>query len=85
MIQDVEKNKDQYIVVKNNKPQAVILSVDEYNNLMEAREELELLLMATNRINESNPSEYSSLKSVMEEFDIDDSELEELVESVEIE
>ncbi|MDH8676966.1 type II toxin-antitoxin system Phd/YefM family antitoxin [Fusibacter bizertensis] len=85
VIQDVEKNKDQYIVVKNNKPQAVILSVDEYNNLMEAREELELLLMATNRINESNPSEYSSLKSVMEEFDIDDSELEELVESVEIE
>lgn len=85
VIQDVEKNKDQYIVVKNNKPQAVILSVDEYNKLMETREELELLLMATKRINESNPSEYSSLKTVMEEFGINDSELEKLVESVEIE
>ncbi|MBF4696066.1 type II toxin-antitoxin system Phd/YefM family antitoxin [Fusibacter ferrireducens] len=85
VIQDVERNKDQYIVVKNNRPQAVILSVDEYNNLMETREELELLLIATKRISENNHDEYTSLKVVMEEIGITDSEIDELVESVDIE
>ncbi|GAU75419.1 type II toxin-antitoxin system Phd/YefM family antitoxin [Fusibacter sp. 3D3] len=85
VIQDVERNKDQYIVVKNNRPQAVILSVDEYNNLMETREELELLLIATKRISENNHDEYTSLKVVMEELGIADSEIDDLVESVDIE
>ncbi len=33
VIQDVETNKDQYIVVKNNKPQAIIMSIEEYTEL----------------------------------------------------
>jgi len=85
VIQAVEKNKDQYIVVKNNKPQAVILSIEEYNNLMETNDELKLLLIATKRVSESNPNEYSGIKNVMEELNINASEIDELAESVEIE
>lgn len=85
VIQDVEKNKDQYIVVKNNRPQAVILSVEEYNNLMETREELELLLLATKRLSTNSTEQYTSMETVMEELGISDSEIEELAESVDIE
>lgn len=85
VIQDVEKNKDQYIVVKNNRPQAVILSVDEYNTLMATREELELLLLATKRITENDSEKYTSMKNVLEEMGISDSEIDELAESVDIE
>lgn len=49
VIQAVEKSKEQYIVVKNNKPQAVLISIEEYMDLMESKEELELLLMANER------------------------------------
>lgn len=85
VIQDVEKNKDQYIVVKNNRPQAVILSVDEYNLLMEAKEELELLLIASKRVSMNKSDKYTSLKNVMDELGVTDSDIDELIESVDIE
>jgi prevent-host-death family protein len=85
VISEVEKNKDQYIVIKNNKPQAVILSIDEYNHLLESKEELELLLIATSRLEEISQEEYTDMSEIMQEFGIDDEELEKIAESVEIE
>ena len=85
VISEIEKNNDQYIVIKNNKPQAVILSIDEYNNLLESKEELELLLMASSRIKEINSDEYTDMSDVMKDFGIEDEELDKLLESVEIE
>jgi len=85
IIQDVEKNKDQYIVVKNNRPQAVILSIDEYNVLMESREELELLLLAAKRLKGQKTTDFKSISMVMEELGIDDAEVDALIDSVEIE
>lgn len=38
VIQAVEENKNSYIVVKNNKPQAVIISIDEYSSLLHAND-----------------------------------------------
>lgn len=38
VIQNVEKNGDQYIVVKNNKPQAIIVSIEEYTELLRIRD-----------------------------------------------
>jgi prevent-host-death family protein len=85
VIQSVESSKEQFIVVKNNKPQAIIMSVDEYNELLEYKEELELLLLATKRLKENEESEYSTFEEVMKEFDITEEELDELEDSVEIE
>ncbi|NLP44537.1 MAG: type II toxin-antitoxin system Phd/YefM family antitoxin [Peptococcaceae bacterium] len=41
VIQAIEEQGHPYIVVKNNKPQAVIISINEYTELMRAKEMLE--------------------------------------------
>lgn len=85
VIQNVESSKEQYIVVKNNKPQAIIMSIEEYNELLEYKEELELLLLAAKRAKKTNESDYSTFEEVLEEFGITEEELDELEDSVEIE
>ncbi|UWG97713.1 type II toxin-antitoxin system Phd/YefM family antitoxin [Dehalobacter sp. DCM] len=39
VIQAVEDEGNPYIIVKNNKPQAVIISINEYTELMRLRDE----------------------------------------------
>jgi prevent-host-death family protein len=85
VIQNVNVKKEQFIVVKNNKPQAVIISVDEYNELLEVREELELLLEATKRVKNKNENDYVDFKDILKEFSITEEELDEIEDSVEIE
>jgi len=85
VIQNVESNKEQYIVVKNNKPQAIIMSIEEYSDLQNLREEYELMKLATQRVAESNDAEYSSFDEVMKEFDIDEEEIDKIEDSVDIE
>jgi len=41
VIQAVEEQGNPYIVIKNNKPQAVIISINEYTELLRAKEMLE--------------------------------------------
>ncbi len=43
VIQAVEDEGNPYIVVKNNKPQAVIVSINEYTELMRAKDMLDAL------------------------------------------
>jgi prevent-host-death family protein len=85
IIQKVGKNKEQYIVVKNNKPEAVILSVEEYMELMEAKEDLELLQMADSRLKNYVPEETASHDDVLSKYNIKEDKLDELMEIVEIE
>lgn len=40
VIQSIEEDGNPYIVVKNNKPQAVIISVNDYIELMQTRDVL---------------------------------------------
>ena len=84
VIQNVESNKEQYIVVKNNKPQAIIMSIEEYSDLQNLREEYELMKLATQRVAESNDAEYSSFDEVMKEFDIDEDEIDKIEDSVDM-
>jgi len=85
IIQKVGKDKEQYIVVKNNKPEAVILSVEEYMELMEAKEDLELLQMADIRMKNYVPEETTSHEDVLRRYNIKEERLDELMEIVEIE
>lgn len=85
VIQSVELNKEQFIVVKNNKAQAVIMSVDEYNELLESREELELLTLATSQLQNDDESEYTDFDDMLKELNITEEELDELEDSVVIE
>lgn len=85
IIQKVGKDREQYIVVKNNKPEAVILSVEEYMELMEAKEDLELLQMTDIRIKNYVPEETTSHEDVLNRYNIKEERLDELMEIVEIE
>lgn len=85
IIQKVGKDKEQYIVVKNNKPEAIILSVEEYLELREAKEDLELLQMADSRMKNYVPEETASHQDVLSRYSIKEEKLDELMETVEIE
>lgn len=88
---DVAQNNSEYIVLKNNQPTAVVVSVKEYRDtqekvaklekLLDAIESIRLLEMAENRdINNSIPFE-----SLVAEEGFTMDELEKLAESVELE
>lgn len=85
IIQQVGNNKNQYIVVKNNKPEAVILSVDEYTELLEAKENLELLQMADNRMKNFRQNETLSHDDILKEYNVSEEQIDKIMESVEIE
>ena len=85
IIQKVGKDKEQYIVVKNNKPEAVILSVEEYMELMEAKEDLQLLQLADSRMKNYASEETASHDDVLNRYNIKEEKLDKLMETVEIE
>ena len=81
----VSEEQEQYIVVKNNKPTAVILSVDEYSDLLEAKEDYELLMLATQRMANYNPEKTVDFNNLLAELGLSDKELDRLEKDVEIE
>ena len=88
---DVAENNKEYIVLKNNQPTAVLLSVKEYRDIQEKIAKLEaflekienmrLLKLAEHRAN----SNISSFEEFVSEQGFSMEELEELSESVEFE
>ena len=85
IIHQVGKNREQFIVVKNNKPEAVILSVDEYTELFEARENLKLLQMANKRMKDFKQEDTLSHDDILKAYNISEERLDQLMETVEIE
>jgi len=85
VIQEVESTKDQYIVVKNNKPQAIIISIEEYTELMEAKDELILLVEAQSRVSNMKEKELLSLEQFLDEEGIEMEEIDSLKDSVVLE
>ena len=85
------KNNSEYIVLKNNQPTAVLISLQEYKDaqekvarlerLLEKMENIRLLKMAEARANDKS----SSFESFVEEEGFSMAEIEELSESVEFE
>lgn len=71
VIQSVEDDGNPYIVVKNNKPQAVIISIDEYTDLMRAKDLLNSLHSVPNplynnysaALNSTPSNDYSPAKN----------------------
>ncbi|MDW7662545.1 MAG: type II toxin-antitoxin system Phd/YefM family antitoxin [Bacillota bacterium] len=74
IVQTVEESKEPYIVMKNNKPQVMIISIDEYLELQDIKENFELLKLASKRVSESREDSYISFEDVMKDFDIEDIE-----------
>ena len=77
-------SEKELIVLKNNQPSAVILSLEEYTRLTEIEEDYFLLLEANRRIEENGDKKTVSLDSVMDHLGISKEELLE-AEDVDIE
>ncbi|MBN2851125.1 MAG: type II toxin-antitoxin system Phd/YefM family antitoxin [Clostridia bacterium] len=84
VIQSVDDHKNQFIVIKNNKPAAIIMSIEEYKELMEAKENLELLLIAAKRTSGLKNDEMIEFDEVLNELGVSKEELEKNKDSVEI-
>ncbi|KUO60503.1 MAG: prevent-host-death protein [Gracilibacter sp. BRH_c7a] len=63
VIQAIEEDGNPYIVVKNNKPQAVIISINDYVELMRAKDMLNNNEKPSQKLNEDDyiPSKINSL------------------------
>lgn len=88
---DVQENNSEYIILKNNRPAAVLLSLKEYESLsgksekldtlMEMVENVELLALAEASVD----SPTVPFEEVLKKEGIEKEELERLAESVEFE
>ena len=91
IFKDVEKNNNEYIILKNNQPTAVLVSIKEYKETQEKVARLEKLLeMIENarllKIAESRSKSHTTFfESFIEEEGYAMDELRELAESVEFE
>lgn len=88
---DVAENNNEYIILKNNQPTAVLLSIKEYREIQEKSAQLEelldkienikLLKLAESRVDDST----SSFEAFVKEQGFSIEELREISESVEFE
>lgn len=88
---DVSENNNEYIILKNNQPTAVLLSIKEYKEVQEKIAKMERLLEDVENIRllklaeERDTSKTTSFESLVAEDGLDMSEIKELAESVEFE
>lgn len=74
IFQDV-KNNGAKVVMKNNAPECVLLSPDEYVKLMDEVNDARLLAMAVKRMEKFDPEKTVSEKNVMENLNITDEDI----------
>lgn len=92
---DVAENDNEYIILKNNQPTAVLLSVKEYREiqeksakleeLLEKIENIKLLKLAESRSSEQTDEHTTSFETFVQEQGYSMEELEDISESVEFE
>ena len=63
------------VVMKNNTPECVLISPDEYVRLMDEVNDARLLALAVKRMENFNPNNTISEKQVMEEFGVSEEDL----------
>lgn len=85
IIEEVAKKKEHFIVIKNNKPQAVIIPIEQYDELMEAQEDLELLQLAIERTKNLKEEECIPFGEILKEEGLTREELKKYIDLVEIE
>ncbi len=68
------------VVMKNNIPECVLISPDEYVRLMDEVNDARLLALAVKRTENFNPNNTISEKQVMEEFGVSEEDLSDFAE-----
>ena len=88
---DVKNNHSEYIILKNNQPTAVLISVEEYKKVrlfaafLEQVDEMMLFEQALRVQNSFDQADAITLDKLMEKHELNPADVEALVESVEIE
>lgn len=85
VLNDISKNKMPYYIVRNNKPEAAIIRIDDLENLLEMQENYELLQMAVERLKNMDPDKSIPMGEIMEKYGITEEEVKAGMETVEIE
>lgn len=93
LFDDVKNNNTEYVVLKNNQPTAMVISMDSYKNLVEKAVKMERILdkIEENRLyalaeeRMSTSKEYVSHDDVCAEFGFNPEDIEADCESVDIE
>lgn len=86
---DVSENNNEYIILKNNQPTAVLVSIKEYKDIQEKISKMERLLEDVENIRllrlaeKRDNSNTSSFESLVDEDGFSMEEIAELAESVE--
>lgn len=91
---NVADNNENYIVVKNNKPKAIIVSLQKYEEMrndikklatwIEEMEDNKLYIEAMERIKNSKDEDLISMEDIVKEEGFDMKEIEKLADNVEI-
>ena len=88
---DVKNNNSEYIILKNNQPTAVLISVEEYKKVkqlgayLEQVDERMLFQQAVKAQAGFNPNDAITMSELMKEYGISPAEVDKAMESVEIE
>lgn len=85
IVDEVAKKKKNFLIIKNNKPQAVIMPIDLYDELIQAQENSKLLQLLLERTKNSKQENSSAFEQVVKEAGFTLEEIDKLAESVEIE
>lgn len=95
LFDDLKNNNTEYVVLKNNQPTAMVISLDMYKTLVEKAVKMEQLLdrIEENRLfakavdveNRTDAASYESFDEVCKELGFDSGKIESECESVEIE
>ena len=88
---DVKNNNAEYIILKNNQPTAVLISVEDYKRIKMLEKFFEridtqiLFEQATEVQNKLDESKMLTMEDIMKKYNISEEELKKAIESVEIE
>lgn len=92
VLNTVVKEKVPYLIFKNNKPQAALIDIEVYNDLIQTKKKYDemmieeyLLGIAEGRIEKHDPSKTKDFEEVLKKYNIAMADLDAVADKVEIE
>lgn len=83
-INEVVKTKTSKIIIKNNDPEAVLMYIEEYKDLMEMKENADLLNIVVARMEDYDPNNLIDKETILKKHNIDKEEIKKAMDFVEI-
>lgn len=85
VINDVKRTKEPYIILKNSKPVAAVIDIEQLTEILKIQEEHIMLQLAEERMKNHDPSKTLTHEQVLERYGITEAEVSGAMDSVEIE